>query len=69
MIDDEVAIEIFAACEIDVNVLKEDLDNFLKDQVPLLPEGDDLATQPGVGFQRVLQRAISCMSKVVVKKK
>ncbi len=58
MIDDEVALEIFAACDVDVNLLKEDLDNFLKDQVPLLPDDDNLATQPGVGFQRVLQRAI-----------
>ncbi len=58
MIDDELALEIFSACDVDLVLLKEDLDEFLSDQVPLLPDDDNLATQPGVGFQRVLQRAI-----------
>ena len=58
LIDDELAIEILAACDIDLTLLEEDLDTFLKEQVPLLPEDEKLSTQPGVGFQRVLQRAI-----------
>lgn len=58
LIDDELAIEILAACDIDLALLEEDLDSFLKEQVPLLPDDEKLSTQPGVGFQRVLQRAI-----------
>ena len=58
LIDDELAIEILAACDIDLALLEEDLDTFLKDQVPLLSDDEKLSTQPGVGFQRVLQRAI-----------
>ena len=58
MIDDDLAIEILAACDIDLSLLQEDLDDFLQDQVPLLPDDEKMSTQPGVGFQRVLQRAI-----------
>ena len=38
--------------------LREDLDRFLAEQMPALELEEDVETQPGIGFQRVLRRAI-----------
>ena len=38
--------------------LREDLDRFLSEQLPVLEMEDNIETQPGTGFQRVLRRAI-----------
>lgn len=38
--------------------LREDLDRFLAEQMPVLEMEEDIETQPGIGFQRVLRRAI-----------
>ena len=38
--------------------LREDIRRFLADTTPLIPEGADRETQPTLGFQRVLQRAV-----------
>lgn len=38
--------------------LREDLDRFLSEQMPVLDMDDKGETQPGIGFQRVLRRAI-----------
>ena len=41
-----------------VDKLRGDLDRFLGEQMPLLEVDDEIETQPGIGFQRVLRRAI-----------
>lgn len=41
-----------------VERLREDLDRFLSEQVPVLEVDEEIETQPGIGFQRVLRRAI-----------
>jgi len=38
--------------------LREDLDRFLSEQMPVLDMDANVETQPGIGFQRVLRRAI-----------
>jgi len=38
--------------------LREDLDRFLNEQMPVLEMEEEVETQPGIGFQRVLRRAI-----------
>jgi ATP-dependent Clp protease ATP-binding subunit ClpA len=38
--------------------LRQDLDRFLAEQMPVLEIEEDVETQPGIGFQRVLRRAI-----------
>ena len=41
-----------------VDRLREDLDRFLSEQIPVLEVDEEIETQPGIGFQRVLRRAI-----------
>lgn len=41
-----------------IDKLRDDLDRFLSEQIPVLEVDDEVETQPGIGFQRVLRRAI-----------
>jgi len=41
-----------------IDRLRDDLDRFLSEQIPVLEVDDEVETQPGIGFQRVLRRAI-----------
>ena len=51
-------IEVLKACGSDLDSLKTDLTAFLDETTPLLPPDDERDTQPTLGFQRVLQRAV-----------
>ena len=57
MLDDTSAQEILAACEADMDQLRDDLQEFLDEQVESLPEGTDNEPAQTLSFQRVLQRA------------
>ena len=57
MLDDTSAQEILVACEADMDQLREDLTEFLAEQVESLPEGADNEPSQTLSFQRVLQRA------------
>ena len=50
--------EILKACNSNIPELRRQLGEFIDEQTPLLPEGDDSDVQPTLGFQRVLQRAV-----------
>ncbi len=50
--------EILKACNGNIPELRRQLSEFIDEQTPLLPEGDDNDVQPTLGFQRVLQRAV-----------
>jgi len=52
------AVEVLRACGADIDKLKQDLTKFLGETTPLLAEDDSRETQPTLGFQRVLQRAV-----------
>ena len=59
LLDNGSAIDVLNACGADIDVLRNDLGEFIESTTPLLPEGDELReTQPTLGFQRVIQRAI-----------
>lgn len=59
LLDNVSAIDVLNACGADIDVLRNDLGEFIESTTPLLPEGDELReTQPTLGFQRVIQRAI-----------
>jgi ATP-dependent Clp protease ATP-binding subunit ClpA len=54
----ETAAEVLRACGADVPLLARQLEEFIEANTPVLPEGDTRDTQPTLGFQRVLQRAV-----------
>lgn len=58
LLDNNASREILLACGADISALKIELDTFLQETVPLLPPNDERDTQPTLGFQRVLQRAV-----------
>jgi ATP-dependent Clp protease ATP-binding subunit ClpA len=58
LLDNASALSILSACGADVVGLEKDIRKVLDDTVPLLDDGDNRDTQPTIGFQRVLQRAL-----------
>src|SRR5690606_18135659 len=59
LLDNESAIKVLGACGADVNKLRNELTDFVDSTTPLIPAGDsERETQPTLGFQRVLQRAV-----------
>lgn len=55
----EAAREVMIACGAELERLSKDLQDFVDSTTPLLPEDDsERETQPTLGFQRVLQRAV-----------
>ena len=58
MLDNPSAAHVLRACGADIEELRAVLADFISTHSPLAPGGDDVDTQPTVGFQRVIQRAI-----------
>ncbi len=58
LLDDRETRKTIVSCGGDVAALKKSLADFLNSEVPLIGNEDDGEPQPGLGFQRVLQRAI-----------
>ncbi|MBU1190225.1 MAG: ATP-dependent Clp protease ATP-binding subunit ClpA [Gammaproteobacteria bacterium] len=58
LLDNPAATEVLRACGADMQALKRDLISFLDETTPILPIQDSRETQPTLGFQRVLQRAV-----------
>ena len=58
LLDNPAAEEVLAACSVNVKHLRNELMAFLDETTPILAEVDERDTQPTLGFQRVLQRAI-----------
>ena len=59
LLDDPTAVQVLKACQIDMEELRGELIEFIDSTTPLLSDGDDgRDTQPTLGFQRVLQRAV-----------
>ncbi len=59
LLDNEAASNVLQACVADLTKLRRQLADFIDSTTPLIPEGDaDRETQPTLGFQRVLQRAV-----------
>jgi len=58
MLDNPSAAEVLRACAADVDVLRQQLSEFVDQHTPLVSGADEVDTQPTLGFQRVIQRAI-----------
>jgi len=58
LLDNSSALSILSACGANINGLEAELRKALNDTVPELGEDDNRDTQPTIGFQRVLQRAL-----------
>ena len=58
LLDNPSAAEVLRACSANVDDLRKSLANFIKDNTPQVAGNDDVDTQPTLGFQRVIQRAI-----------
>jgi len=59
LLDNESAKDVLLACGSDIAKLRTELTEFLDSTTPLIPDSDvDRETQPTLGFQRVLQRAV-----------
>lgn len=59
LLDNNDAIRVLKACGAQISGLRGDLVEFIDSTTPLIPEEEsDRETQPTLGFQRVLQRAV-----------
>jgi ATP-dependent Clp protease ATP-binding subunit ClpA len=58
LLDNPAAAQVLRACGADLEVLRTDLGGFLDETTPLIGDSDGRETQPTLGFQRVLQRAV-----------
>ncbi len=57
MLDNPSASEVLRACAANIEELRKQLTEFINEHTPVV-SGDDVDTQPTLGFQRVIQRAI-----------
>ena len=59
LLDNASAADVLRACGANLDKLRVDLQDFINSTTPLIPEEqEDRETQPTLGFQRVLQRAV-----------
>jgi ATP-dependent Clp protease ATP-binding subunit ClpA len=59
LLDNNDALQVLKACGADIGNLRGDLVEFVDATTPLIPQDEDERdTQPTLGFQRVLQRAV-----------
>ena len=58
LLDNPSAAEVLRACSANTDDLRKSLSTFIKDNTPQVAGTDDVDTQPTLGFQRVIQRAI-----------
>ena len=58
LLDNASALGVLSACGVDAGSLEKEIRKVLEDTVPSLGDEDNRDTQPTIGFQRVLQRAL-----------
>jgi ATP-dependent Clp protease ATP-binding subunit ClpA len=58
LLDNPSAAEVLRACAANIDDLRKNLTGFIKENTPVVPGADEIDTQPTLGFQRVIQRAI-----------
>jgi ATP-dependent Clp protease ATP-binding subunit ClpA len=58
MLDNASAAQVLRACGANIDELRVVVTNFITQNTPVIPGGNEVDTQPTVGFQRVIQRAI-----------
>ncbi|AUB80190.1 ATP-dependent Clp protease ATP-binding subunit ClpA [Candidatus Thiodictyon syntrophicum] len=58
LLDNPAAAKVLRACGADAERLRREITAFIDETTPLIPANEDRDTQPTLGFQRVLQRAV-----------
>jgi ATP-dependent Clp protease ATP-binding subunit ClpA len=58
LLDNPSAAEVLRACAANVEELRRELTNFINEHTPKVEGVEEIDTQPTLGFQRVIQRAI-----------
>jgi ATP-dependent Clp protease ATP-binding subunit ClpA len=58
LLDNPTAAKVLKACGTDSERLRREITAFIDETTPLIPTTEDRDTQPTLGFQRVLQRAV-----------
>ncbi len=59
LLDNMSSLEVLRACHANTEQLRQELNSFVDETTPLIPSNDHhRETQPTLGFQRVLQRAV-----------
>ena len=58
LLDNPSAAEVLKACAANIDDLRKSLTTFIKENTPTVGGTDEVDTQPTLGFQRVIQRAI-----------
>ncbi|MDT8992102.1 ATP-dependent Clp protease ATP-binding subunit ClpA [Curvibacter sp. APW13] len=58
LLDNPSAAEVLRACVANIDDLRKSLTNFIADNTPQVAGVEEVDTQPTLGFQRVIQRAI-----------
>ncbi len=58
LLDNPSAAEVLRACAANLDDLRKNLTGFIKENTPVVPGNEEIDTQPTLGFQRVIQRAI-----------
>jgi ATP-dependent Clp protease ATP-binding subunit ClpA len=58
LLDNPTAAKVLRACGADAERLRREIATFIEETTPLIPSNEERDTQPTLGFQRVLQRAV-----------
>ncbi|NBQ85084.1 MAG: AAA family ATPase, partial [Methylophilaceae bacterium] len=58
MIDNPTAADVLRACGANLDNLRNELNHYIEEHTPMVGGEEDVDTQPTLGFQRVIQRAI-----------
>jgi len=59
LVHDETGRAIITGCGGNVDAIKEELESFFANNIPVLPPGEPGSPEPAAGFQRVIQRAVN----------
>ena len=58
LLDNPSAAQVLKACAANIDELRRELNGFIEEHTPRIEGTDEIDTQPTLGFQRVIQRAI-----------
>ena len=58
MLDNPSAADALRACNVEIPALRKELEQFIDENTPLIPDSDRRDVQPTLGFQRVIHRAV-----------
>ncbi|MCX7897931.1 MAG: ATP-dependent Clp protease ATP-binding subunit ClpA [Rhodocyclaceae bacterium] len=58
LLDNPTAAEVLRACGANLEELRREITQFIEQHTPIVPGHGEIDTQPTLGFQRVIQRAI-----------